>query len=172
MRKLGPKANPANLNLLPTAAIAAWAFYIGQDNNYAFITVTEVCRQQAILKASFLDLLSCHFGGDTPCNGNILTWSLHTKHILGCVYLCKWTSLICDTKVCYVHCCCCNCHGCHEVQATLVWCCCPALCLASLHMLWSGAPWWRPGTAASTSSMSINSSTGQEFTSSRVLRWV
>ncbi|KAL0050493.1 hypothetical protein WJX82_000777 [Trebouxia sp. C0006] len=29
VRKLGPKANPANLKLLPPAAIAAWAFYIG-----------------------------------------------------------------------------------------------------------------------------------------------
>lgn len=30
VRKLGPKANPANLKL-PRAAIAAWAFYIGQS---------------------------------------------------------------------------------------------------------------------------------------------
>ncbi len=30
VRKLGPKANPANLKLLPPAAIAAWAFYIGK----------------------------------------------------------------------------------------------------------------------------------------------
>ncbi|KAL0017854.1 hypothetical protein WJX77_002987 [Trebouxia sp. C0004] len=29
VRKLGPKANPANLKILPPAAIAAWAFYIG-----------------------------------------------------------------------------------------------------------------------------------------------
>ena len=30
VRKLGPKANPANLKTLPPAAIAAWAFYIGK----------------------------------------------------------------------------------------------------------------------------------------------
>lgn len=29
IRKLGPKANPGNLKLIPKAAVAAWAFYAG-----------------------------------------------------------------------------------------------------------------------------------------------
>ena len=44
VRKLGPKANPANLKLIPKAAIAGWAFYVGMPWPSLLPLTDQLCR--------------------------------------------------------------------------------------------------------------------------------
>lgn len=124
VRKLGPKANPANIKT-PRAAVAAWAFYIGQSLALKLPTAQQVSLfslPHGSSSGTWVALLV----NDANLHGRNHTFTL------------LWRGSVC-------------------LQGTLVWYCSAAHCLGGLPMLWSGGHWWRPGTAASTSSMSTKS---------------